>query len=257
MCFFLLSFIIVGLAACGNNRSYERLDTDISDTSLIYEYTTMHDGSVVYETDIIPAAIDIQPLTISDFIQDLDYLLYVLKNNYANFDVAYIERGVDITAIIHELQGLLLAEESITFSEFYYILMAAFRPLFGIAHFRILPPHPDTPHLIADISYEDSYQPTRTVKDYFDTFTTVHLTRLQQMFVDIAMYYGEEKAYEKWNAIQDGDTYTFVSAVMSYNNMPNIFTRIIEEEKVAYLAIRSMFPMQNATTPWHETTCFL
>jgi len=255
--FFLLGIIVIGLTACGSNRSNVLHDTDIADAGFVHEYTAVLDTPTICETDITPAPIASEPPTITDFIRDLDYLLYVLQNNFANFDVAYIERGVDITVLIHELQSLLLTKESIAFSEFYYMLTTVFRPLFNIAHFHIFQPHPNHPHLIPDIANENEYQPARTAQDYFDIFTTAHLPLLQHMFVSISMYYGEEKADEKWNAIQDGCIDIFVSVIKSYNNMPNIFTRIIDEDKVAYMAMRTMMPARNTTTTWHETTTAL
>lgn len=73
---FLLGFSIIVFVACGNNRSYKPLDadiTDISDMEIAYVQSAAPPNLNAYETYLFPIAVPtVNPLTIADFVQDLD-----------------------------------------------------------------------------------------------------------------------------------------------------------------------------------------
>jgi hypothetical protein len=69
------------------------------------------------------------------FLEDLDYMLYVLENNFALFDVAHWARGVDIYAIVEDVRAEILANPDMDAHDFYVALDNSFRPLINIGHF--------------------------------------------------------------------------------------------------------------------------
>jgi len=95
----LLGLLLLG--ACGeyNVEDYyaELEEVEIED---IYEE----------EEQVLPSATMSQSVLVTEqYREDLDYMLYVLQNNFALFDVAYWARGVDIYAIIDNIREAVLA----------------------------------------------------------------------------------------------------------------------------------------------------
>ena len=73
-------------------------------------------------------------------LQDLDYMLYALENNFALFDVAYWARDVDISAIVESVREDILNNPRMRVDEFYDSLFHHFYPLWGIGHFSLVSP---------------------------------------------------------------------------------------------------------------------
>ena len=143
------------LAACGGNRheeydpvpedaaseAAEAADTDTENNECEAEATNTESGVSDIENEAsAPASISPLSLTTEHFLEDLGYMLYVLQNNFALFDVAYWARGVDIYAIMDTMREEVLFEPEMTVYEFYELFRHHLAPLHWIAHFGVITP---------------------------------------------------------------------------------------------------------------------
>jgi len=83
---------------------------------------------------------DTGELAARHFHADLDYMLHTLENNFALFDVAYWARGVDIYAIVDDIRAEIDVNPDMDVDGFYDALTRNFEPLQWIAHFEIVSP---------------------------------------------------------------------------------------------------------------------
>jgi len=79
-------------------------------------------------------------LTIEHFLEDLDYMVYVLENNFALLDVAYWAHGVDYRELAANAREAVLAMEEPSETMFLAIMRWHFFPLMGAGHFEIFTP---------------------------------------------------------------------------------------------------------------------
>ena len=153
------------------------------------------------------------PLTQEHFLQDLDYMLYVLENNFALFDVAYWARDVDIPAIVNNAYDDILNNPEMNVDEFYDSLFLHFHPLWPIGHFDIITPH----------------RHNRLVR-YFDPsrglFSGSAAARLT--YPHVLDFYEPRHP--------DGDIYDI------FDDTPNVTTEIVEEGRIARLTVNSFVP---------------
>jgi len=70
-------------------------------------------------------------------LKDLDYMQYVLENNFALFDVAYWSRGVDIHEILDSVRADIVANPDMDADEFLVSMAYHFSELTSFAHFSI------------------------------------------------------------------------------------------------------------------------
>ena len=126
----LISFFALILAACGAG---DMPGYYIADYEIAEEYYAVYDYEEIEQEQYLTQ----QEL----FLQDLDYMLYVLENNFALFDAAYWARGADIRAIIDGIRVEVLNYPDMTIDEFFVALNRNFSPLFNVGHFGILRPH--------------------------------------------------------------------------------------------------------------------
>lgn len=77
-------------------------------------------------------------LTVEHFLEDLDYMIYVLENNFPLLDVAYWAHGVDYNALAARARESVLAMEEPCEDTFHGIIHYHFIPLFNIGHFAIV-----------------------------------------------------------------------------------------------------------------------
>ncbi|MCL2852366.1 MAG: S41 family peptidase [Defluviitaleaceae bacterium] len=207
-------------------------------------------------------------LTYVQFLEDLDYMLYVLENNFALFDVAYWAHGADIPAIIGNVREAVLANPDMDVIEFYVELVYNFAPLVGVGHFSLLGPQTlyniinDThahqrawfsPSAIQRISRPHVVAFSRP--EAAENAEAANLTgseRQRQILIDRAVLYGEpELASDMVQAMEAGDFEETLRLADLLNdeiiaNAPNITTEIIEEGRIAYLSINSFggYPTQ-------------
>jgi len=76
-------------------------------------------------------------LTIDHFLEDLDYMVYVLENNFALLEVAYWARGVDYRVLATNAREAILAMDEPCEDMFLAIVFTHFYPLMGTGHFLI------------------------------------------------------------------------------------------------------------------------
>jgi len=151
------------------------------------------------------------------FLDDLDYMLYVLENNFALFDVAYWARGVDIYTIVDNIRAVILADPNMDADGFYNALDRHFRPLQHIGHFMIVSPR---------------------MHYYFATGamqvgTSRALVRLRYPHV-LAFY--EPRHPRAARPLEGILTQVFTAASVPPTN---VTTNIIEDGRIAYMSILS------------------
>ena len=207
------------------------------------------------------------------FLEDLDYMLYVMRTNFALFDVAYWAHGVDIYAIIDSAREAVLFNPEMAAEEFFDIFNYKFTPLRSIGHFTVISPalhnsilnepsgemwrrfFSDTalgrlraPNVIA---FYESNQPVsldidRIMYDLYVRLSdmTEHEIRKNYAFLyNMLTARGEVELAEKFmQALVAADIAEFFRLEMTYLQAVlanNITTRIIEDGYIAYLAIDS------------------
>ena len=248
----ILALILIALAACGA-EAYE-------DYCYEEEDYAVEDENYAVEEDYI---IEEEGHTVQHFLADLDYMLYVLENNFALFDVAYWARGVDIRAIVEDIRAEIEQNSDMDVDDFFDSLWHNFSPLTGVGHFQIIGPHyhnnmvnnPGTWHWsffpvtsMARVIYPHVlafYEPRHPNVENEWTMSANDLTDgLIQHRIDHAIFLGEnELAEELTEAWLDGDydavlqLFLYISEIFS--NTPNVRTNIIEEKRIAHLAIDS------------------
>lgn len=77
----------------------------------------------------------------SKWLYDIDYLMYVLENNFVMFDAVYRIRGYDINAMADRARALTLRQQGMTQARFQNILDRSFR--MSVAHFEFQLPLPE------------------------------------------------------------------------------------------------------------------
>jgi len=199
------------------------------------------------------------------FIQDLDYMLYVLENNFALFDVAYWAHGADIPEIINDMRTVVMENPDMDLDEFYDALVLNFDRLFGVGHFSIVTPanHRDivsnTSSYSKDALARFSY---RNVLSFYEPrYPDVSLSPLEraantirlfgesriQRLVSLTLFMGEAELSGKIEqAFANGDFEEAANLTALgeeiYDSTPIVVTDIIEEGSIAYLALNSFMP---------------
>ena len=168
----------------------------------------------VYEPVAIPRPVN------AIFLDDLGYMLYVLENNFALFDVAYWARGVNIPAIVENIRAEILADPNMDAMGFMDALWYHFYPLWFIGHFHIMGAYMHG-NIVNDPNAWQNW-----------AFNSEVLARLHYPHV-MAFY-------------EPMHPTTFGSFSAGGMVMPdNVITEIIEDGRIAYLAVNSFmnFPV--------------
>ncbi|MCL2377160.1 MAG: S41 family peptidase [Defluviitaleaceae bacterium] len=156
-------------------------------------------------------------LTSQHFLEDLDYMLYVLENNLSLFDVAYWARGVDIHALAEGVRADILADPDIHVDDFYNILLRNFNPLNGFAHFSIIDP-----------AVHRGFVEHHALQQH-----------LRWASGNWRLLYPHVLAFYEPRHPEGEIPYAGMGNVVEIG--PNVITEIIEEGKVAYLSVSSFF----------------
>ena len=200
------------------------------------------------------------------FLQDLDYMLNVLENNFVLFDVAYWARGVDIRAIVEDTRIAVLNNPEMDASEFYFILEQNFAPLFVIGHFEIMNPRQHY-NAISGAAYhswfysaaaQDKFRYPRVLEFYEsrhpgaqsrsgeparDTIGYIGSAVISHMFIDRLIHFGEhELSMAMASALEDRDYEALLRLMNVANDIfarPNVSTYVLEEGKIAYLSVNN------------------
>ena len=209
--------------------------------------------------------------TTEHFLEDLDYMLYVMCNNFGLFDVAYWARGVNIYAMFEMVRDDVLSNPDMTVDEFYNVLHQHFLPLEPIGHFQVMPPwmhnfilnEPEggvfrgyysiraqarlrEPHVMA--FYEPLYYVAGEHSIWLDAVTQLFGITEQEMMeqrtYNRLLMRGEYKMADDFLQAMLASDLSEIMRLESYINeaLSNIVTtRILEDGHIAYLAIDSFF----------------
>jgi len=118
----------------------EAVNTDTNDDETIDTHIEDEVPAKIDNEAPAPAYISHSDFTTVHFIEDLDYMLYAMQNNFALFDVAYWARGVDIYAIFDAVRESVFSNPEMTVDEFFDVIYYQFDALVPIGHFRIINP---------------------------------------------------------------------------------------------------------------------
>lgn len=171
--------------------------------------------------------------TAQDFLEDLDYMLYVLENNFALFDVAYWARGVDIYAIVEDVRAEILTNSDMDAHDFYVVLTNSFRPLANIGHFWFL-----------DLAQYEFALTAGSWQQWF--YSREALARLQ--YPHVVSFYEQNRSRFPRSGWTGGANPT----------AQNIRTNFIEEGRIAHLTVSSFWWMNTPFSPHdHQILNFL
>jgi len=209
-------------------------------------------------------------------------MLYVMQNNFALFDVAYWARGVDIYAIVDTVRDAVITDPGMTTNEFFDVLYREFEPLWGIGHFHIVDSHHydylvfgggrfsrqhwysqeahlrlRAPHVLAFYAqlHDHVFDVDAWLDDLFEPLAGLTEQEIQVFYAEFLerfiMRGYDELAEDLLHSLINLDAEEF-QRLLSYTDEAlanNVTTRILEEERVAYLSIDSFmeYPI-----PFHE-----
>ncbi|MCL2527160.1 MAG: S41 family peptidase [Defluviitaleaceae bacterium] len=229
----------------------------------------------------IPAYISPLLLTTEHFLEDLDHMLYVMQNNFALFDVAYWARGVDIYAVIDAIREAVLANPEMTVDEFFDVFFRQYSELWGIGHFSVISPERYSiilnepagavwrrfytfsaiarlrePHVAAlyellhttRVQDEERWAHDLAARASALTEQEIREDRTYARLIARGVY---ELAGERLQSLLAADA-SEILRLSPYVNEAlsnNVTTRIIEEGRIAYLAIDSFF-MSPMSAQW-------
>ena len=170
------------------------------------------------------------------FLQDLDYMLYVLENNFALFDVAYWAHGTDIHAIGNTARDSVQNNPDMDMTEFFATLNYDFGSLISIGHFALRLPQPYRP----TVGLSPGERASNFIRQHGGN------ERIQFQIDRISLFNENELAAEMSQALLDKDfeklEYLLSLAFEIIDSSPNVSTDIIEEDRIAYLSINSINP---------------
>lgn len=178
-------------------------------------------------------------LTTEHFLEDLDYMVYVLENNFALLEVANWAHGVDYRVLADNARAMILTMEEACEDTFVAIMLWNFIPLRGTGHFDIFTPcryH----SLLADFYW--GYRGIKATMNY----------RLMQTALPYR-FYGPRSLNEyptPFDLALRSLTETYGPPTnrfwcnLSFNGVPSerlpYVTKIIEEGRIAYVSAGSM-----------------
>jgi len=232
---------------------------DVVETPDVVESSDVNEEPIVTET---PA---IEELTSSPFIEDLEYLAYVLENNFSLYDVAYWAHGADIPASIDGVRNDILDNPDMDVDEFFASLRQHFVILKSIGHFSFLTP-PEHQYLVTgtDLFWRrmnpgaiERLRLPHVIEFYEQSEWTQldeseeELRKLVEINIDLLLLQDENQLAEKMiEALAKADKtelmYLNDHARQLIYDSPNTRTAIIEEGRVAYLSVLSFITRPDA-----------
>jgi len=221
-------------------------------------------------------------LVYTHFLEDLDYMLYVLENNFCLLNVAYWAHGVDIHELFERTRHNIYANQEMSAEEFHILLARNLNPAFSIGHFRIIGPveyfeimdeledvanwrwlwDPETS--VARLFYprvRKHYEAMNLIFNGYNEhsidgsygwWTMVSYENRMRRLVDLIMLYNETELAEALaKVIEEGNktdiSYLRQEALDIINNTPNVSTSVLEEGRIAYLSINSFMTSEYET----------
>jgi len=189
-------------------------------------------------------------LTIDHFLEDLDYMVYVLENNFALLDVAYWAHGVDYRVLAANAREAILNMDEPCEDMFLAIIITHFFPLFGTGHFRIFDP------LIYNIM--------RGRAAYGGYSGPHRVMNIQLLHTPLALrFYGQARSQDQTTFIEAVQTVVDgleqpasnrIFGILLGDNEPRnttAFTQVIEEGRIGYIFAGSFVTLLS-----HQTQIF-
>jgi hypothetical protein len=170
------------------------------------------------------------------FINDLEYFINVIENNFSLLNLAHRVRDIDIYAIAEDVRNILLASEEMTAEMFGDLLAAEFGALSGrsgahqhVGHFAIF----GRCFASSDMIYD------RWIKERQKN----SFSNAEDLIEFYSIIFGYEKRDQLRNAVDNNDVESFwdltSSAHAAMEGMPNVTTKILEENRIAYMEIHN------------------
>ena len=166
-------------------------------------------------------------LTTEHFLEDLDYMQYVLENNFALFDVAYWAHGMCINSMFEGARDEMLNADEMDLATFNSILIRNFTGLLGIGHFNISSPRE------FNLSQRDA------ILQWMDA-TESQLLNFRALRRRVSSHHMNRYLDEQLDALQRGDYEQVIQldALLFERGREDIeITQVLEEGQIAYLAI--------------------
>jgi len=207
-------------------------------------------------------------------LKDLDYMQYVLENNFALFDVAYWSRGVDIHEILDNVRADIVANPDMDADEFLVSMAYNFSELASFAHFSIDLPNAHTGVISGRMPLFNAMFTERTlerwhyphVMDFYRRQLSLGLwtqgtlrtqgDAARQIHLDRFIMFGFYDEVDEINYFVERGEYEEVSRRMqnvgvSINRRTSITMESLIYGNVAYLAIdRFRFREDPSSTEW-------
>ena len=192
------------------------------------------------------------------FLEDLDYMQYVMETNFDLFDVAYWAHGVHISTIFENIRANIYDNPNINADEFLNLLLFEFHQLAGVAHFEVVSPSgywglserslvsPQSMDRIRSPHVRDFYTSRHADASVLSSVAALSAlpTRFKEMHVEsIALYNGKESSEAFIDFILTGNYEAAHHLLQQANQVraaeSTIVTEIIEDDQIAYIAINS------------------
>ncbi|MCL2235977.1 MAG: S41 family peptidase [Defluviitaleaceae bacterium] len=214
--FFLLftwAAILIAIVACGTEETtYEPYEPIYEE-----EYEPQHEYTRIEGElrRIMPHG----SLTVQHFLEDLDYMVYVLENNFPLLGVANWAWGIDYRWIIENTRASVAAMREPCEGTFLAHIIFNFNPLVGTGHFSVFTHH------TYDIMLENS-----TMSFMNDLLLQSPLARRFYESPEIRLGYAE--SIIDWGRFPRN---RFFDSPRS-NSPPYVTTEIIQEGRIAYIS---------------------
>ncbi|MCL2235221.1 MAG: S41 family peptidase [Defluviitaleaceae bacterium] len=164
-------------------------------------------------------------LTIEHFLEDLDYMVYVLENNFALLDVAYWAHGIDYRQLAQQARSLVLEMDEPCEDTFSAIVIYSFLPLFRTGNFTIF-------------SLDSLEEHQQTFRRYTGVKHTMNMDLTRSPLAN--RFYGSEDQYRR-NTFARKIEELIETYGMPFNRtfgaVPQpVVTEIIEAGRIAYVS---------------------
>ncbi|MCL2573869.1 MAG: hypothetical protein FWE34_04860 [Defluviitaleaceae bacterium] len=209
-----------------------------------------------------------------DFLDDLDYLLDMLENNFALLDVAHWARSVDIRRIISNFRAEIEQRDEMEVHEFFFRLEEHFAPLTStsFAHFSFMDAwlHNATinnqvwhsrffshsaqqrlmrPEVLALYEHIRQMGEEETYFNRASIFADVLDIWYERFLLNLELH-GEHQLAQDISAARDEGNFEEVVRFVdiAFANMAttsNVITEVIEEGRIAYLSVGSFMNFPN------------
>jgi len=190
-------------------------------------------------------------LGVEYFLEDIDYMMYILENNFALLEVAYWARNVDARALADNARADVIAAYEygdLCEDRFLAILWTNFFPLFNTGHFTIF--NPIAYHNMINNFHIWGFERYPALEINYRLLHTplalrFYESRVHDRLQDVDAYRSivhevVEGMEDTYNRFIPGRLHTF----MDCEQVPreNIIAKSIEEGQIGYLSVNSFAP---------------